>query len=169
MTNRFLAGTLLCALLGFAPAAYAGGATHTYSNADFKGTDIEKFSGFVGGATPFTAADALPQTGTGFVTADGNGNFTAALIFNIGGNTCAGTVSGTYQVFSTGVGTSTGTFTPQSVPPGVPSSNYACPTQMTGAQDEAFAIVSRDLVNVISIDGDSVASGTAERQGNHHD
>ncbi len=114
-------------------------------------------------ANPFPAGSGLPQSGTGTETADGKGNFTANLVFNIGGSTCSGTVTGTYVVNADGSGTSTGTFAPNvSAPTGIPAGNYACPG---GAlQDEAFTIVGAQTVDFISTDADSIVTGSAEQQ-----
>jgi len=151
----------LSAALGAAPSAQA----YTYSNSDFSGTYVEKFSGYFSSAeSPLVVGTSSPQSGAGFVTADGNGNFSGALAFSIGGNTCVGDIQGTYTVFASGTGTSTATFTPVSVIPGMPSSNYSCPSQMTGTQDEAFVIVSPNEIDFISTDADSVVSGTAQLQ-----
>jgi len=137
---------------------------YTYSNADFNGTYVEKFSGFSSIASPLLVGTSEPQSGAGFVVANGNGTFSGALAFSIGGNTCVGDIVGTYTVFSSGTGTSSATFTPVSVIPGMPSSNYSCPSQMTGTQDEAFVIVSPTEIDFISTDADSVVSGTAQLQ-----
>ena len=138
---------------------------YTYSDKDFSGTYVEKFTGYLSSAgSPTVVGTSSPQSGTGFVFADGNGNFSGALVFSIGGNTCLGDIRGTYQVFPAGTGTSTGTFTPQSAAPGMPTGNYSCPTQMTGAQDEVFVIVSPNQIDFISSDPDSVVTGTAQLQ-----
>ena len=138
-----------------------------FSNRNLRGTYAETFSGFAGtAANPFATPNSIPQSGTGLETADGNGNFTASIVFSIGGSTCAGTVTGTYVVNANGTGTSTGTFTPSATAPtGVPSTNYSCPVQLTGVQDEAFTIVGPSTINFISTDADSVVTGTAVRQG----
>jgi hypothetical protein len=138
----------------------------TFSNKDLKGTYAEKFSGFTGSTSnPFPTSSSLPQSGTGLEIADGKGNFTASLVFSIGGLACSGKVKGTYQVNSDGTGTSTGTFTPNpTAPTGIPSGNYSCPQQITGVQDEAFTIIGRGKIDFISTDADLVANGTVERQ-----
>jgi hypothetical protein len=171
MKNRFLLGTALFAM--FAGVSSVRAAAPTFSNKDLKGTYAVKFSGFLAGASnPFPTTSSAPQSGTGIETADGNGNFNSTILFSIGGSTCSGTVSGTYTVNSNGAGTSSGTFTPSATAPsGVPPANYGCPSQMTGAQDEAFTIVSPGKIEFISTDADSIVSGTAERQsrnGVHH-
>jgi len=168
MKNRLLLGTALFAMLTAGSSVWAG--SPTFSNKDLKGTYALKFSGFLGSAAnPFPTTSSLPQSGAGVELADGNGNFNAAVLFNIGGTTCSGTISGTYQVNPDGTGTSSGTFTPSATAPtGVPTSNYGCPSQMTGVQDEAFTIFSPDKLEFISTDADSVVSGTAERQEHHH-
>ena len=167
MKNRFLLGTALFAMLAGGSSVWAG--SPTFSNKDVKGTYSLKFSGFLGSAgNPFPTTSSLPQSGAGVEIADGNGNFNAAVLFNAGGTTCSGTILGTYQVNPDGTGTSTGTFTPtSSAPSGVPTTNYGCPSQMTGVQDEAFTIFSPDTLEFISTDADSVVSGTAKRQSRH--
>jgi hypothetical protein len=160
MKGKLIVGFALAAGLAIAPPGWA----KTFSNKDLKGTYTEKFSGFVGTtANPFSTGTSLPQSGTGTETADGKGNFTANLVFNIGGSTCSGTVTGTYVVNADGSGTSTGTFAPNAAAPtGIPAENYACPE---GAlQDEAFTIVTHDTVDFISTDADSIVTGTAVRQ-----
>jgi hypothetical protein len=169
MRSKLFVAILTVVMLSTASGwADAGG--KSFSNKDLKGTYAVKFSGFAAGAAnPFPAGTSQPQSGTGLEVADGNGNFTATLVFSIGGSTCSGTVAGTYHINSDGTGTSTGTFTPKATAPtGVPSSNYACPTQMTGIQDEAFTIVTLGRVDFISTDADSVVSGTAVRQGHNN-
>ncbi|HLI82258.1 MAG TPA: hypothetical protein VKV03_19860 [Candidatus Binataceae bacterium] len=171
MKNRFLLGTALFAMVAGASSVWAAGPT--FSNKDVKGTYALKFSGFLGSAgNPFPTTSSLPQSGSGIEIADGKGNFNSAILFSIGGSICSGTVTGTYTVNSDGTGTSSGTFTPSATAPsGVPTPNYGCPSQMTGAQDEAFTIVSPGKVEFISTDADSIVSGTAERQsrnGVHH-
>jgi len=166
MRRKFLVGILSIGILAAASVwAEAGG--KGFSNNDLKGTYAETFSGFIGTASnPFPTSSAIAQSGTGTETADGKGNFTASLVFSIGGSTCSGTVAGTYHVNADGSGTSTGTFTPNAVAPsGIPASNYLCPSQMTGVQDEAFTIVTLQRVSFIATDADSVVSGTALRQG----
>ena len=171
MKNGFLVGTLLLATIGSAASVWAGSHPTTFSNKDLKGTYSLKFSGFIGSTSnPFPTTSSLPQSGAGFEIVDGNGNFQGALLFSIGGSTCAGSISGTYQVNPDGTGTSTGTFTPEATAPkGVPTANYSCPSQMTGTQDEAFQIVSPDKIEFLSTDPDSVVSGTAERQTRHEE
>ena len=161
MKVKLAVATLLEAALFTAPSVWA----HTYSNADFNGTYVEKFSGFFSSvASPLLVGTSEPQSGAGFVIANGDGTFSGALAFSIGGNTCVGDIAGTYTVFSSGTGTSNGTFTPLSVIPGMPSSNYSCPSLTSGAQDEAFVIVSPTEIDFISTDSDSVVSGTAVLQ-----
>jgi hypothetical protein len=162
MKGKLVVAMVLGAAFSMAPSARA----YTYSDSDFSGTYAEKFSGYFSGvASPIVAGTSEPQSGAGFVTADGNGNFYGALAFSIGGSTCVGDISGTYQVFAAGTGTSTATFTPQSTGvPGMPTGNYACPSQMTGTQDEAFIIVSPTEIDFISTDADSVVTGTAQLQ-----
>jgi hypothetical protein len=160
MRGKLIIGFALAAGLGIAPPGWA----KAFSNKDLKGTYTEKFSGFVGSvANPFPTGTSLPQSGTGTETTDGKGNFTANLVFNIGGSTCSGTVTGTYVVNADGSGTSTGTFAPNvTAPTGIPAGNYACPG---GAlQDEAFTIVGDETVDFISTDADSVVTGTAVKQ-----
>jgi hypothetical protein len=160
MKNQLAVGLGLMAALGLAPTAWA----KSFSNKDLKGTYSEKFSGVVGTvANPFPAGSGLPQSGTGTETADGKGNFTANLVFNIGGSTCSGTVTGTYQVNADGSGTSTGTFAPNATAPaGIPAGNYSCPPGTL--QDEAFTIVSPRKIDFISTDADSIVTGSAEQQ-----
>jgi hypothetical protein len=162
MKSRFLVATFSLVLLSIAPPLWA----KSYNNKSLKGTYAERFTGSVGTvANPFPAGTAVPQSGTGTETADGKGNFSANLVFSIGGSTCSGTVTGTYVVNPDGTGTSTGTFTPNATPPsGLPAGNYSCPTQLTGTQDEAFTIVGGGTVNFISTDADSVVTGTAQLQ-----
>ena len=189
MRTKLLLGILF---LGIVAARVVRADSHnkTFSNKDIKGTYAEKFSGFVVGtgtppttssSTPFQTGSSFPESATGTLTADGNGNFTAVVAFNIGGNTCFGTVAGTYQVGPDGTGTSTGTFTPSSSPPKSPTTssfpggfpgpggNYACPSQVTGVQDEAFTIVGSGKIDFMSTDADLVASGTAQRQTHDND
>jgi hypothetical protein len=162
MKNQLAVGIGLLAAFSLAPSASA----KNFSDKNLKGTYTEKFSGFVAGtANPFASGTSLPQSGTGTEIADGKGNFTASLVFNIGGSTCSGTVTGTYQVNADGSGTSTGTFTANaSAPSGIPAGNYACPPG--SLQDEAFTIVSPHKVEFISTDADSVVTGSAEQQTN---
>jgi hypothetical protein len=164
MSSRLLVGAVCLAMMGSAAQIWAGG--KSFSNKSLKGTYSEKFSGFVGSTSnPFPTTSSLPQSGTGVETADGMGNFTASTVFSIGGSTCSGTIKGTYQVNADGTGTSTATFTPNPTAPiGVPASNYSCPTQVTGIQNEAFTIVEVGKLDFISTDADSVVVGTAERQ-----
>jgi hypothetical protein len=80
---------------------------YTYSNKDFSGTYVEKFSGYFSTiGSPTVVGTSSPQSGAGFVVADGNGNFRGALAFSIGGNTCIGDIEGTYTVFGSGTGIS---------------------------------------------------------------
>ena len=162
MRGKLVVGFALLTALSFAPSGWA----KSFTNKNLKGTYTEKFSGFVSEtANPFATGTSLPQSGTGTEIADGKGNFSANLVFNIGGSTCSGTVTGTYVVNADGSGTSTGTFVPDATAPtGIPAGNYACPT---GAlQDEAFTIVSPNTVDFISTDADSIVTGTAALQTN---
>jgi len=168
MKNGFLVGTLLLATIGSAASVWAGGGSSTFSNADVKGTYSLKFSGFFDSAgNQFPTSSSFPQSGAGFEDADGNGNFTGALLVSIGGTTCSGNITGTYEVNPDGTGTSTATFTPEANPPkGIPAGNYVCPSK-SGTQNEAFVIVSHDKIDFMSTDADSVVSGSAERQSRH--
>lgn len=160
MKGKLIIGFALVAGLSFTTPGWA----KTFSNKNLKGTYTERFSGFVGStANPFPTGTSLPQSGTGTESADGKGNFTANLVFSIGGTTCSGTVAGTYVVNADGSGTSTGTFTPNvTAPTGIPSPNYACPPGTL--QDEAFTIVGQGEVDFISTDADSVVTGVAVKQ-----
>jgi len=160
MKSKLVVGMGFLAALSLASSVSA----RTFSNKDLRGTYTQKFSGFVAGTgNPFPSGTSIPQSGTGTETADGKGNFTANLVFSIGGSTCSGTVAGTYQVNADGTGTSTGTLTPNATAPtGIPSANYACP--QGSLQNEAFTIVSRQKVEFISTDADSVVTGIAVRQ-----
>ena len=156
MRSKLLVGILSLAVWGSAASVWADGGGKSFSNKDIKGTYAEKSSGFVAGAgNPFPTDTSLPQSETGLEVANGKGNFTASIVFSIGGSICSGTVTGTYQVNPNGTGTSTGIFTPTS-----PTSS----TCKTGNQNEAFTIVTSRKVDFISTDSDLVASGTAERQ-----